>query len=303
MKKVLFTGGKGLLGKYFLNEIPNDYFVFATFLNNNRDKLKAKNIKYLELDITKRKDVGILLRQYEPDVIVHAASIGNVDYCELHKKEAWKTNVNGTINIIEESKKINSSVIYISSNAVFNGIRHPYSEKSRPSPIDYYGKTKLQAEEEMKTRLNKYSIIRLITMYGWNSKHERSNLATWMISELEKGKDIKVVDDIYSNFLYAQDAAKIIWKILLNKNNNLEDRGIYNVAGPECITRFEFAKKLSSVFDFNSKLLTPVSSDYFPNIAPRPKNTCFNIDKIKKLLDVDPVSVREGLRLMKNEEN
>ncbi len=303
MKKILFTGGKGLLGKYFLKEIPEDQFVFATFLNNKKDQLKNKNIKYIQLDITKKRDVKKIFREYKPDLIVHAASMGNVDYCESHKKEAWKINVGGTKNIIDEAKKINSSILYISSNAVFNGIGHPFSEKSKPSPVGYYGKTKLEAEELVKNGLNVYSIIRLMTMYGWNNKYERSNLATWMIEELRKEREIKVVDDIYNNFIYANDAAKIIWEILLNKKNKLENKSIYNVAGSECISRYEFAKKLSSVFGFRSELLVPVSSDYFPNITPRPKNTYLNITKIKRLLDVDPVSVKDGLRLMKNEEN
>lgn len=302
MKKILFTGAKGLLGNYFLKNISDEYFVFATYLSNKKDEQKKDNVKYIELDITSKSGVRNVMVTYNPDIVIHAASMGNVDYCELNKKEAWKTNVKGTINIVEESKKINASVVYISSNAIFNGINPPFSEKSKPSPLDYYGKTKLEAENEIKNRYDNYSIVRLMTMYGWNNKHERLNPASWIFNELKNNKKTMIVNDIYNNYLYANDAANILWKILLKSNRN-NRRSIYNVSGPECITRFEFAKRLSKVFSLDGSLLVPVSSDYFPNLAPRPKNTCFDIEKIKNELGANPVGVLKGLKLMKNEKN
>lgn len=299
MRKILFTGGKGLLGKYFMKNIPKDYFVFATFLRNKENEDKKKNIKYIKLDIRERSNVRKVLNNYKPEVIIHAASLGNVDYCEKYRKEAWEANVEGTINIAEEARKINASLLYLSSNAIFNGVNPPFSEKSRPFPVDYYGITKLEAEKEIKKRHKNYIIVRLMTMYGWNNKNERQNPVSWIIEQLKSGKELKIVNDIYNNYLYADDAALVLWKIILkNKKNE-----IYNVAGSECISRFDLALKVAKVFNFDKKLLIPVSSDYFVSIAPRPKNTCFDIKKIVTILDAKPNDVLNGLRLMKNEKN
>lgn len=299
MKKILFTGGKGLLGKYFLRNISKDYFVFATYLLNKEHKSIHRNIKYVKLDILNKSSVIKVLNDYRPEIIVHAASLGNVDYCEQHKSKAWNINVGGTINVAEESRKIKASMVYLSSSVIFDGVHPPFSEKSSANPLDYYGKTKLEAEKEVTKRHPDNVIVRLTTMYGWNNKNERLNPVSWTIQQLMRGKETKVVNDIYNSYLYAGDASSILWKIIL-KNKAKE---IYHVSGPECISRFDLALKVAKIFHLDTKLLIPVPSDYFVNIAPRPKNTCFDIKKIQTSLHVQPVDVLSGLRLMKNEKN
>lgn len=294
MTKVLFTGITGLLGKYFLNTKLSDYEVFGTY-HLNPPSLKKNFVK---LDIANRKEVLAIIAKLEPRIVVHAASIGSVDYCETHKEEARAVNVEGTKNVLEASKMVGAKIIFTSSNAIYDGNNPPYDEGAETNPLDVYGKTKVEGEELIKKSNTPYVILRLMTMYGWPQKGGRSNPVTWVIDELKSRKPINVVNDIFNNHLYAGQAAKAIWDVIEKKK--IEE--VYNIAGRECMSRYDLALKIAEVFNLDSSLITPVKNDFFKNIAPRPRNTCFATKKIERELGIKPLDIVTGLRQMKNEE-
>ncbi len=162
MKKVLFTGATGLLGKYFFDSPHKGFELFGTF--NKNKKIKKKN--FHSLNVSNRGEVFDLVKNIKPNYIVHAAALGNVDYCETHKDEAESINVQGTRNMAEAASEVEAMILFTSSNAVFNGENPPYSETAKPSPLDYYGKTKVLGEKIVRESGASYAILRLMTMYG-----------------------------------------------------------------------------------------------------------------------------------------
>lgn len=293
--RIVFTGITGLLGGYFLKNRDLDYEIIG--IGNRNLKKKSKSL--FKIDITSKKVTLDFFRKIKPNIIIHAASIGNVDYCETHIGEARRVNVEGTRNIIDAAERVGAKLIFMSSNAIYDGIDCPYDEKSKPHPIDFYGKTKLAAENLIINSKVNYTILRFMTMYGWPQPGGRINPVIWIIDKLRKGETINVVDDVYNNHLWAGQGADVIWKII---KNNVKTK-IYNLAGKNCISRFELALKVAKVFDLNSSLILPVNSSFFKNIAARPKNTCFNTSKIENELGIKLYTVNEGLRLMRREHN
>lgn len=289
MTKILFTGATGLLGKYFIGKNPSKYEIYGTYKSNSVIK---KN--YLKLDISYKKEVVSVIDKIKPDIVVHAASLSNVDYCETHKKEAHKVNILGTKNVLYACKKTNARIVFTSTNAVYDGNKPPYFEGSRKRPIDVYGKTKVEAESLVIKSKVPYVIVRLMTMYGWSQKGGRSNPVEWIIHELKNKNRINVVDDIFNNHLYAGQAADLIWKIIQKDIKN----ETYNIAGGQCVSRFDLAQQVAKIFNLDSSLINPVNSDFFSNIAKRPKNTCFNTSKIEHNFKLKPFDLDNGLRKM-----
>lgn len=291
--KVVFTGITGLLGSYFLKKQIKGFEIFGTGYKN----IRKSSRKLFSIDITKKNIVMDFVKQIEPQIIIHAVSIGDVDYCEKYPEIAYKVNVEGTNNIIRAAKKIKSKVIFLSSNAIFDGLNPPYDEKSPSNPLDVYGKTKAEGESVVFNSNLNFCILRLITMYGWPQPGGRNNPVSWLIANLKEKRNINIVNDIYNNHLWAGQAAEVIWKII-NKNIS----GVYNIAGADRISRYDLALKVAKVFELDSSLVSPVSSDFFKSIAKRPKNTCFNTGKMEKELGIKPLGIEEGLRLMRLEE-
>lgn len=294
MSKVLFTGATGLLGKYFFLQKPSNFDLYGTYIKN----LKVDNANLFTLDVSSEDDVNALFEKIMPDFVVHAAALGNVDYCETHRDEARNVNVIGTQNVLNASKKINAKLIFTSSNAVYDGENPPYSEEAPEHPLDYYGKTKLEGEDLVRKSEVPYVILRLMTMYGWPPEGGRSNPVSWVINELRNKKEVNIVNDIFNNHLFAGQAAEVIWKLIENDKFNKT----YNLAGGEVVSRLDLALETAQVFNLDKSLINSVSSDFFKNIVPRPKNTSFDISKIEEELGVRLYTVREGLLKMKDEE-
>lgn len=293
LKRVLITGGTGLLGKALMENCPAHIQVFVTYLRDCwNSELPCPG---RQLDIANKGNTLRTITEWAcPDVIIHAAGIGNVDFAENNRSIAWSINVGGTSNIIDVCQNGNIKLIYISTNAVFDGGKPPYAEDSERLPVNYYGRLKVEAEDLVLKSGLKYSIVRPILMYGWHFHQGRRNPVTNWIRLLSEGKTINVVNDRYSQPLLADDCAKIIWEIV-----NKDKIGIYHVSGADRVTLFEFATKTADIFGLDEQRIEAVPSSYFAEIAPRPVDTSFSTIKIKREISVHPRGVEEGLKYMK----
>ena len=291
--KIFVTGGTGLLGSTLVRTAQREFEVIASCIKNALITERGR-ASFVQLDITDRARVFDVFDKIRPEVLIHTAAIANVDYCETHKEEARRVNVAGTANLLDACDKHDTKMIFTSTNAVFDGEHAPCSEEDEPSPINYYGKTKLEAEILVRQRGVKHVVARLMTMYGWNNPSERQNHVTWLLSKLTKGETAYVVDDIYNNHLFVDNCADAIWAIV-----KLDKEGIYHIAGKNCISAYESALKTADVFELDKTLIKPVKIDFFKFPAPRPKNTCYVTKKMEKELGVKPLGIREGLLYMK----
>ena len=290
---ILITGGTGLLGKALI-EMNKDLHDLQALYLGDYNMPDGKSAKYMKVDICDKKNMGDIFSKTAPDIVIHTAGTANVDFCEKNHEKAWKANVYGTRIIVELCKKYDSKIVFISTNAVFDGKDAPYSEESVPSPINSYGRMKLEAEEVVRASRLKHLIVRPILMYGWNDEHERPNTVTWLIEKLKKGESVNMVNDVYENPLFNRHCAEAIWSLV-----NLNKEGLYHVAGEDVINRFEFANIIAEVFCLDKKLIRPVSSSYFTNLAPRPYNTSYDVTKIKRELNIKLPGLRESLSLMR----
>ncbi len=289
--KVLITGTKGLLGLALLDTIPQNIEIVPTVLLNTSADIGGH--KFISLDITNVSQVEKIVAEHMPAVVIHAASLGNVDYCEKNKVDAHRVNVLGTANVIEACKNHGAKLLFISSNAIFDGLSAPYSETSSPNPNNYYGQTKVEAESLVTNSGLNFLIVRLLLMYGWNHVKERQNPVTWLLSRLALGNETNLVTDIYINPVYNMAAAKAIWKAI-----DIDLEGTIHLAGKERVNRYEFGLITAKEFGFDNKLLHPVTSDYFSDIAPRMPDTTYDTQRMEITLGLSPISITEGLRDM-----
>ena len=283
MKRLFITGGSGLLGSRF-SKFTDEYEVTTTYNKNPKEHS-------VKLDITDEKDVLNKIEALSPDLVVHPAALTNVDYCEDHKEEAYKINAQGTLNMVKACEKIDSKLIYVSTDFVFDGTEGSYKETDKTNPISYYGLSKLKGEEFVQESDIKSAIVRVSVLYGW---HENFNYVMWVIDELKKGNNINIVTDEYNSPTYAENAAEAILKIF-SKNKE----GIYHIAGDERINRFDFAKNIARVFELDETLINPIKSEDLIRKARRPLDSSLSVEKAKNDLNFKFFKTTEGLKEMK----
>jgi dTDP-4-dehydrorhamnose reductase len=298
--RLLVVGGSGLLGYKVAELAVKEFETFATY---NFRPVELQGCNFLKLNKCDRSATLTLVKKIKPHVVIDTAAIHNVDYCEIHRDEAWKVNVEGTRNVADACKETGSKMIFISTDYVFDGKKGFYNEKDAPNPLHYYAKTKLEGEKVVKEAGIDYAIARPSVIYGWNpselaglrsSSGKSMNFVIWTLNELRRGEEIKIVTDQYSSPTLADNLGEAL--LALSKSQR---QGIYHTAGKTCIDRFNFAKKIAEVFDLNGSLIKPVASDVFKQVAERPKRCCLDVSKAEEELRVKFLTVEEGLTKMK----
>ncbi len=295
-KRVLIIGSNGMLGQRL-----TEYFIkknkFEIFCCSAEDESFYPDVEYKKINLAEKKDVKNLLRHFYPDVIINAAAYTNVDGCETNKELAWNINVLGVGYLAQFSRAFQSHLIHISSDYVFDGKNGPYTEKDIPNPISYYGRSKLASENVLKGSGSKYTIIRTNVLYG-PAKFGRPDFVKWVVGSLKEGKEINIVTDQINNPTYLDDLVFAIGKII-----ELNKEGLYNIGGPEFLSRYDFTLRIARFFNLNKSLVNPILTGELKQPAPRPLKSGLITLKAETELSYKPHSIEESLLLMQKELN
>src|SRR3989344_4026037 len=236
---VFITGATDLLASSLIRSVPKGIMLSASY--NVNTLVPNISCTYYRVDITQEKQILEVFKKSKPDVVIHTAALSSPDYCDKNRKQAQYVNVQGTENMLKACRWGKSSFVFVSSNGIFDGKNSPYDEDAAPKPIDTYGKTKYQGEILTIASGVPFIIVRLMTMYGWNNLYERCNPATWLLEVLGKDKmSVRVVTDLFNNFLFAESGALAIWKAIILKKYG----EIFHIAGKDCMSRYDFSMEV-----------------------------------------------------------
>lgn len=294
--RVLCTGGSSLLGKALTETRPDCVDLHSTWFTNY-----VTGCAY-HLDIGNKSQVAYVFEKAKPEVVIHCAAVGSVDYTETHFTETRQVNVFGTQNVIQAAQDAKALFVYISTNAVFDGSAPPYSEDRHRQPVNRYGSIKREAENlltnpswfKYRPPFINWLIIRPFLLYGWPYHGGRSNWFVTILARLDKGETVRLVDDTYWQPSLAGDVASAIWKLIeLGKKDE-----VYHVASDERMSLYEFGLKIARVFRCDKSLIQPIKSSSLKGIATRPVDTTFDLTKIHEL-GIKLRGVGEGLKALK----
>ena len=289
--KLLITGASGLYGsKLAQMALSKNYEVYSSDIQS----LSVYG-NFVKLDISEKEHVDDTFKTIKPDVVVHAATLTDVDKCELNKELAWKVNVEGTKNIVEAAKNTGSFLIYISTDYVFGGEKGCYKETDVPNPINYYGVTKLKAEEIVKTQ-KEYFIARPSVIYGSTPAAGKVNFALWLIETLRKRERVKIITDQWNTPTLNTNLAEMTLEVVERKLT-----GIYHLCGATRISRFEFAEQIADVFSLDKGLIDKVLSSQFTLPAKRPMDSSLDTSKAQQTLQHKPLEMDSALKQLKFE--
>jgi dTDP-4-dehydrorhamnose reductase len=290
LKRILLTGSTGLFGSAFNKFSENKFIIF------NHIHIKKKNFlkKRFLLDLNSEPEVDNFVKKNKINIIIHAAALTDIDYCEKNKKVAYFTNVNITLVLLRVCKKYNIKLIFISTDQLFNGNRKIYSERSKYSPINYYSSTKVLSEKNIKKNYKNYIIIRT-NFFGYGFK-ERQSFSDFILNNLLKKRDVYLFNDVKFNPVYLKSLVFIINKLII-KNV----RGIFNVSSDQCLSKYEFGIRLAKKFNLPTNYIKKSKIEKFINLVTRPKNMFLNNSKIKKKLKIKKININSEINKLYND--
>ena len=288
---VLITGANGFLGYYLVDQLlKKNFSVIATGKGESRLPFTGNNFVYKVMDFTDPFSVDAVFNEYKPGVVVHAGAMGKPDECEMNQMLAYVVNVEGTVNLLLNAEEQESFFVFVSTDFVFDGEKGMYTEEDAPRPINYYGRTKMEAEEAVKDYPFDWCIVRTVLVYGKNYSG-RNDILSIVKDKLEKGEEYSVVDDQLRTPTYVEDLAKGIVAVIEQKA-----KGIFHISGKDVLTPYQMAIKTADHFGLNKSLIKKVTAAEFSQPAKRPPKTGFVIERARKELGYEPLSFDEGLK-------
>lgn len=259
---ILITGASGQLGtelRHLLDEKGIQYN--ATDTN--------------ELDITNEEKVNQYFKEHQPTLVFHCAAYTAVDKAEDEGKELNQlVNVEGTKNIAKASEKSGATLVYISTDYVFDGNKKngEYTTEDVANPQNEYGRAKFEGEEAVRNFASNYYIIRtswVFGQYGHNFVFTMQKLA-------ETHPKLTVVDDQFGRPTWTRNLAEF----MLFVTDKKAEYGTYHFSNDESCTWYDFATEILKDADVE---VTPVDSSKFPQKAKRPQYSVLDLSKAKAL--------------------
>ncbi len=259
---ILITGGHGQLGTEL------------------RNLLDEKKIEYVstdadQLDITDKEAANKFITDMKPEIIYHCAAYTAVDKAEDEGKELdEKINVEGTRNVAEAAKAAGSTLVYISTDYVFDGKKKDgmYRVNDATNPLSEYGRTKLLGEKAVQEIMDNYYIIRtswVFGIYGHNFIYTMQKLA--------KTHDrLTVVNDQFGRPTWTRTLAEFMTFVIEEK----APFGVYHLSNENSCSWYEFAKEILKDTDVE---VAPVTSEEYPQKATRPQYSIMDLSKSKEL--------------------
>jgi len=260
--KVLITGAEGQLGKACVDLFRKSHEVIPVDIADG--------------DLTLQNDVGKIFESSCPDWVLHCAAWTDVDKAESQRVEAMVANALATELLVNACREIGAGMTLISTDYVFQGDSSTgYTEDDKRDPVNWYGETKLKAEQAVQ---GYGQIVRTSWLFG----HGANNFVLTMLRLMAENKIINVVDDQTGSPTYTVDFAEVL---LFLVNNGTP--GIYHGTNSGLCSWFEFAQEIASISGHSSEIVTPCSTREYPTPAKRPACSVLKSSYLE-LLDCPP---------------
>jgi dTDP-4-dehydrorhamnose reductase len=261
MKRIYIAGCGGMLGEAFYKQFRNEYELKCTDIDVNENWLSRLDFRDYE---DYRKDV----KEFKPDFLFHLGAFTDLEYCELHVEETYKTNTLSVENACYIANELNIPLLYISTAGIFDGRKELYDDWDLPNPLGHYARSKWAGELYVKENVRKHLICRAGWMMGGGPKKDKKFIQKLMAQIKAGRKELFIVNDKDGTPTFTHDFAKNV-RILLEK----EYWGLYNMVCGGQTSRHEVTEELLKILNMHEKIkLTSVTSEYFKDtyFAMRP---------------------------------
>lgn len=257
-KTMMVVACNGMLGHVMAEVASEKYNVVGTYTTF----VSERSYPTERMDILNASHVKSLITKIKPDVVVNCSGIVDVEFCEERPDIAEAVHVDGTRNLVEACKLVGAKMVYISTDAVFDGVSGNYTEESKPNPINQYARTKLAGEKAMRDT----DIVIRTSIYGWKIAGPLGFVED-IVDKLSNGKMYGAFEDYYFTPVYTGTLAETVIDML-----KANAAGLYHVCPEEKMTKYTFAKKVADAFGLEKSLIQPSSVKSIKSAVKRPSN-------------------------------
>ena len=287
--KFLVTGSAGQVGQQVVKDLSKSNQVFSCY-----NESKPEYGDSVKMDLKNYEMVSSVLTEIKPDVVIHLGAMTGVDICEKEKTSASEINTKATEIIAKECSKLNSFLVYVSTDYVFDGNFGMYKEDDVANPLGFYGKSKLEGEKAVQNFSTNWCIARTSTPFGLHPT--KKSFPMWVIENLQKQKQIDVLIDQFTSPTYIPNLSRMLIEI-----SERRITGIIHAAGASKISRYQMASMVSDKLNLDGTLLKQISMNKMKWVAQRPKDSSLDVSRASSILNEKPQKIDQSLNLFIDE--
>lgn len=279
--RILLTGATGLLGRAVFARLSrrNGIVLAGTSFSRSRPPFRR-------VDLTSPGEIAALFTEFRPDFVIHAAAERRPDVVDGHPESARALNVEATARIAEACRAKGASLLYISTDYVFDGSAPPYFPDSPENPLNGYGKMKLEGERRIRTIFGGSTaaqafVLRISILYGPVERLGESAV-TELAAKLLQGKPCGMEHWASRYPLHVDDVAQAIERIVdAWASGSAGPESTFLLSGPEVFTKYEMALVMTRILGIDAALVSPDPAQ--PAGAPRPKDCRMDTSLLERL--------------------
>ncbi len=286
MEKIIVTGSNGLIGTKFVQTYKDKYLIVPFDLNGE-----------LKVDITDERCLDEVMNKHsDAKALLHLAAYTDVNGAHEQSGNksgvAWQVNVEGTKNLIKLAQKYKLYFIHMSTAYVFDGEKPSlYFEENEVKPIEWYGKTKAEAEKIVTEAKIKKVVLRIDQPFS-SKPFSKIDTLHRIIEGLEKEQLYPQFTNHYFGPTYIEDLVKVI-DFCIRK----QIEGIYHASSGEKWSDYDFAWAVKEILNLPGKIKKGDVNDYLKTLKrPYQKNTAMNNEKLRQILDFDLKTIKEAIK-------
>jgi dTDP-4-dehydrorhamnose reductase len=285
--RILVTGANGLVGSR-LTALLAARGHGVTALGRGPQRVDGP-FDYQAVDLADPAALAASVHAARPEVILNPGSMTDVDGCETAAAEALEVNGVAPGVLALAARALDTHLIHVSTDYVFDGEAGPYAEDAIPNPRGVYALTKHVGEQAVRAVGASWAIARTAVVYGWPPAG-RPNFGSWLLDALRRGEPVRLFEDQFVTPSLADSVAEQLAE--------LADRrltGIWNVAGAEVVNRMQFGRALCAEFGFDASSLVPSRLADARLRSPRPARSGLRTTKAARELAARPLGLAESL--------
>jgi dTDP-4-dehydrorhamnose reductase len=284
MRRILVTGGNGLLAHALKEIAPRDFEI--SFPGR------------ADFDLTRPGLMAQLLAKLQPDVVINTAAYNLVDRCETERDLSWSVNATGPETLAGLCAQNGIRLVHYGTDYVFDGKKKsPYAETDPVNPLNHYAAGKLFGEQAVLRASPKNLVLRTSWVFGWHPTQTKTFVHT-VLKAAREGRALKSATDQISVPTFGPDLAQ--WSLDLVRGGA---GGLFHAVNDDGVSRFEWTKIILEEA-VRAKLIStappvePVPGSFFNSAMRRPDYTVLGNGKLSKVLGRNLGSWRGGLRKM-----
>jgi len=267
---MLVTGASGFLGWNICQMAKNEWAIFGTVFSHH---VEIAGVNIVKVDLTDFDALKKIFQEIRPDAVIHTAAKSEPNFCQTHRTESQKINVDASINIAGLCADFRIPCVFTSTDLVFNGLNAPYREEDTVCPVNYYGEQKVLAEEGMLKYHPMVAVCRMALMFGIPGSPCVKSFIQPMIEAVREGRELRLFVDEFRTPISVKDAVFGLF-LALEKV-----RGLLHLGGIERISRYDFGKLLMDTLGIREAMLISCRQKDVVMAAPRPPDVSLDSSK------------------------